>query len=221
MAHPGISLPSGGVSRTVAEFDLEHILAHSYRDFHVKGFDYLCLRRSEVETVKVYFFDGDVAQAPEAVIPHDHRYPFWTDCLAGSVTNHEFIEFHSKRYRDEAEVYDRFVYRTPLNGGDGFKWDREAWLFRAASRAYGTGAGYSMTHDRLHTITVRPDTVLRLVQFADVLALDEPTHAYRKAGDREPPSLNGLYQPMTADHALTRLAQYEVLAASLKSREAA
>lgn len=203
----------------MAALDLDHILANSFRDFHVKGFDYLCLQRSPVETVKVYFFDGDVAQAPEAVIPHDHRYAFWTDCLAGSVTNHEFVELFGKRYRDEGQAYERFEYLTPLNGGNGFTWDREAWLFRTASLNYGPGAGYSMCHDRLHTITVQPDTVLRLIQFADVVPADLPTHAFRPAGMREPPSLDGLYRPMGADHARMRIAQYEALLQ--RAREAA
>jgi hypothetical protein len=196
--------PSGQV-------DLDHVLANSFRDFHVKGFDYLCLKRSPAETVKVYFFDGDVAQMPEAVVPHDHRYPFWTDCLSGEVVNHQFVELFGKRYRDEGILHERFEYRTPLNGGDGFTWQREAWLFRTAGRVYARGGGYGMRHDELHTITVRPDTVIRLVQFADALPLDVPTAAFRPAGQRDPISLDGLYRPMDADHALMRLAQYKAL----------
>lgn len=190
--------------------DLEHILAHSFRDFHVKGFDYLCLKRSEAETVKVYFFEGDAARAPEVVIPHDHRYPFLTECLAGAVTNHEFAEMVGRKYGGDAEPYERFEYLTPLNGGNGFKWLAEAWLIRVASRLRVSGS-YAMRHDQLHTITVQPDTVLRLTQHADVVPEGVPVRAYRPAGMREPPSLDGLYRPMDADHALMRLAQYRAL----------
>lgn len=197
-----------------APIELDHVLANSYRDFHAKGFDYLCLHRSETMTVKVYFFDGDVAQSPEAVIPHDHRYQFWTDVLAGTVVNHEFIELTGERYRDEADPYERFSYLTPLNGGDGFTWEREAWLFRSTSQPFSSGDGYGMRAPQLHTITVRPDTVLRLIQWADVIPLDQPTHAYRLAGSREPPSLSGLYNRMDADHALKRIEQYRALEAT-------
>jgi hypothetical protein len=223
------SLPSGArepISRAApasepsAAWDLDHIVENSYRDFHVKGFDYLCLKRSPGETIKVYFFDGDVAKTPEAVIPHDHRYAFWTDCLAGGVVNHAFVEMMGKRYRDEAEAYERFEYRTPLNGGDGFTWEREAWLFRASSLSCGAGEGYGMTHDKLHTITVRPDTVLRLVQFYDDLPLDAPTHAFRPAGKRDPIRLDGLYNRMDADHARKRLAQYLALQTAAPSEVA-
>lgn len=189
--------------------NLEHILAHSFRDFHVKGFDYLCLKRSEAETVKVYFFEGDVAAAPEVVIPHDHRYPFLTECLAGAVTNVEFVEIMSAH--GEAPSHERFEYLTPLNGGEGFKWRAPATVALLRTCNYRPGHAYSMRADQLHTITVRPDTVLRLTQLADVVPEGVPTRAYRPAGMREPPSLDGLYRPMDADHALMRLAQYRAL----------
>lgn len=40
-------------------FDMAEVLANSYRDFHAKGLDYICLKRSFKETLKLYFFDGD------------------------------------------------------------------------------------------------------------------------------------------------------------------
>lgn len=189
--------------------DLEHILAHSFRDFHVKGFDYLCLKRSEAETVKVYFFEGDVAAAPEVVIPHDHRYPFWTECLAGAVANQEFMEIMDAF--GDAPTHERFEYLTPLNGGDGFTWRSSARVVPFSWGRYLRGHSYAMPHDQLHTITVGPDTVLRLTQLADVVPEGVPTRAYRPAGMREAPSLDGLYRPMDADHALMRLAQYRAL----------
>lgn len=189
--------------------DLDHILAHSFRDFHVKGFDYLCLKRSEAETVKVYFFEGDVAQAPEVVIPHDHRYRFLTECLAGEVWNLEFEEIFTAV--KDVPTHERFEYLTPLNGGFGFRWFAPAVVRTKHVGHYRAGDGYRMTADQLHTITVQPDTVLRLTQFADVVPVNVPTRAYRPAGMREPPSLDGLYRPMDADHALMRLRQYQAL----------
>lgn len=190
--------------------DLDHILANSFRDFHAKGLDYLCLERSPRRTVKVYFFDGDVAESPEAVVPHDHRYDFETTCLAGSVVNHAFFE--TARNERGLQTYERFDYLTPLNGGAGFTWRDTVQLWRASSVRYEPGAAYHMVASQIHTISVRPDTVLRLVQYADSVPLDAPTAAYRPAGMREAPSLDGLYRPMDADHALMRLAQYRRLA---------
>lgn len=189
--------------------DLEHILANSFRDFHVKGFDYLCLKRSPTETVKVYFFDGDVATSPEAVIPHDHRYHFETTCLAGSVVNHDFHPASPEKCA--AAPYERFDYLTPLNGGDGFKWTGMVWLNRFQSARYEAGQRYSLRAEQIHTITVRPDTVLQLIQREDVVPVGVPTSAFRPVRMKEPPSLDGLYLPMDADHALMRLRQYEAL----------
>lgn len=67
---------------------LDEILAHSFTDFHAKGLDYLCLLRSPEITVKAYFFEGDVASAPEVVVPHDHRYCFNTRVLGRCYTSH-------------------------------------------------------------------------------------------------------------------------------------
>lgn len=65
--------------------NMEEVIANSFKDFHSKGLDYICLRRSPVLTTKLYFFDGDVSKLPEVVNPHDHRYDFSTVCLSGCV----------------------------------------------------------------------------------------------------------------------------------------
>jgi hypothetical protein len=114
--------------------DLDEVLENSYRDFHAKGFDYLCLRRTPERTVKAYFFEGDVAQAPEVIAPHDHRYSFRTEVLTGSVVNRLYQPVLSET--PDAEPYELFDYATPLNGGDGFTWKKLAWLSRMPLRLY-------------------------------------------------------------------------------------
>lgn len=185
--------------------DLEHILANSYRDFHVKGFDYLCLARSPAETVKVYFFEGDVSALPEVVVPHDHRYPFSTTVLAGRSRNRRYLRGMSGLAG--ATPFEAFNYRTPLNGGDGFHWTHTDWLLETEDTPYVAGERYEQRADEIHTIQVAAEgTVLMLHQFADVVPINQPTRAYRPEGQREPLSLDGLYRPMTADYALKRLA---------------
>jgi len=188
--------------------DFEEVLANSYCDFHVKGFDYLCLRRSPEETVKVYFFEGDVATAPEVVIPHDHRYGFTTDVLSGSVAN----RLWEASTEGHGRPFEEFGYLTPLNGGDGFTWRSTAFLQRVAEDVYGQGWRYGMRHDDIHTIQVlAPQTVLLLRQFEDVVPVGQPTRAFKPSGQREAPNLDGLYRPMDADTAMARLATYREL----------
>lgn len=199
---------------------IETICANSYRDFHTKGFDYLCLTRTPELTRKVYFFDGDLHDLPELVIPHDHRYPFVTTVLAGAVRNKRFTALAMEKVHPTmrsqweaiTEPYDHFSYRTPLNGGDGFEWVGETRLM-ADRDDYGwsktRGQHWRSSETEVHTLDIRCEgTVIMLEQLADVVPIDQPTNAYRRAGDRTPPSLDGLYDRMTPDHARHRIEQF-------------
>lgn len=177
---------------------MEEVLANSYRDYHAKGLDYICLRRSPSETVKLYFFDGDVSKLPEVVNPHDHRYDFKTLCVAGCVQNICFAP-HPK-----GERFHRFAYDTPLLGGNGFTWIGEDRLAPNRHRSYRAGYSYWMDHNEIHTIRmVENETVICLIQYEDKVG-DRPTLTFTK--DREPPSLSGLYNRFSADTVLAKLA---------------
>jgi len=189
---------------------LEEMAANSYRDFHAKGLDYLCLLRTPELTLKAYFFEGDVSALPEVVVPHDHRYPFETLVLAGRSRNRRYIR--QARGLFGAAPYEAFDYMTPLNGGDGFSWSETDWLLETEDSPYVAGEFYAQRADEIHTIQVADaGTVLILKQGADVVPLDRPTRAYRPAGVREPPSLDGLYSPMGVDHVRVRLEQLGAL----------
>jgi hypothetical protein len=184
----------------IDEAQLLHALEHSYRDFHAKGLDYVCLRRSERETWKLYFFTGDVSSAPEVVHPHDHRYDFVTETLCGEVENRLYRE------SPDGEVFNGFRYLTPLNSGGGFTFDREARLWEYSRQRYGAGRVYPMTSAEIHTIRiVRHGTVLLVIQFEDVVPLDVPTRTFCR-GDA--PKLDGLYRRFTADELVKTLTRF-------------
>jgi hypothetical protein len=186
---------------------LQDICANSYRNFHAKGFDYLCVLRTPSLTRKVYFFDGDLAQQPELVMPHDHRYAFSTTVIDGSVVNKTF-ERDASFHCEGAEAYDCFDYSTPLNGGDGFTWREEVLL-----RPVGPRWEPRRRHDTwlsaskdIHTLQVLEEgTIIILDQYADVVPEGQPTSAFRPVGSRTPPSLDGLYDRMDEDHAIALL----------------
>ncbi len=179
--------------------DLDHAVENSFRDYHVKGFDYLCVRRSPTETVKLYFFDGDITRLPEVVNPHDHRYDFDTWVLAGASENVWFAE------DSRGQVFNRFRYRTPLNGGDGFSFAGETRLAETDRLRREAGGHYFMRADELHTIRiVENETVLMLRQREDVVALDAATSTFTRG---TAPSLSGLYSRFTVDQVLARLRQ--------------
>jgi len=191
------------------EVVLEHTLANSYRDFHAKGFDYLCIRRSPSETIKLYFFDGGGVDAPEVVVPHDHRYDFDTWVVAGASENAWYREVAKDDPRGQR--FNEFAYRTPLNGGDGFTFVRTASLVEFARKTYrpsprGVGPyGYTMASHDIHTIRIlEPGTVLGLIQREDVRPLGVPSNSYFREA---PPKTwdDGLYRRWTADEVLARL----------------
>ncbi|MFC3214643.1 hypothetical protein [Novosphingobium panipatense] len=197
--------------------EIETICANSYRNFHTRGFDYLCLSRTPELTRKVYFFEGDLHDLPELVIPHDHRYPFVTTVLSGAVANRIYVGLPNgphpsvrSQWEDQTEVFDHFEYRTPLNGGDGFTWAGERRLWGPeASRTRTRGEHWRSSETDIHTLDIRCEgTVILLEQLSDVLPEGIPTNAYRRVGDRTPPSLDGLYDRMTPDHARIRINQF-------------
>jgi hypothetical protein len=149
-----------------ARINIDSVAEHSFKDMHVKGFHYLCLQRSEFETTKLYFFDGDVNKAPEVVAPHDHRYDFETYVAAGAVDN---VWFRRTMSEEIGQIFNWFEYRTPLNGGNGFTFAGEEMLWEANRSRFTKGESYYMQADDLHTIRIAgSDTVLMLVQFEDV-----------------------------------------------------
>lgn len=187
--------------------EMETIIANSFRNFHAKGLDYICLARSKDITVKAYFFEGDLINAAEIVHPHDHRYDFSTEVLWGSVRNKVWTETTE---RPDAIPFHRFSYHTPLNGGNGFTWDRQTWLKLSTRALYARMGRYTSGYDAVHTLEdVTRGTVLLLWQYRDVLPDHVPSHTYGR--DREPPSLSGLYDKHTPDQIRFRLRQLETL----------
>lgn len=188
---------------------IEAIARNSFRNFHALGLDYLCLVRSPSVTIKAYFYDNPKAATPEVVCPHDHRYPFSTTVLAGQSGHIRYDVGRPDRFGG-AHRYQRFAWRTPLNGGDGFIWAGEASLAPLCHENYVAGDSYWCRADEVHTITItRSDTILLLCQLADVVPLGHPTTTFVPGSDREPPNLTGLYDEMSEDHAsklLSRLA---------------
>ena len=180
---------------------VQHVREHSYKDFHVKGFDYICLKRSPEFTCKVYFFNGDVSKLPEVVNPHDHRYQFQTRVLAGSMMDYRFVKDPG------GDVYQAFDYMTPLNGGDGFTYRGDERLLRIQGHALSGGAMLQTEHRDLHTIRMLEEgTVIMLAQFADQVPVDMPTSTFVRKGNPKPDTA-GLYSRFTEDEVVTRLNQ--------------
>ena len=192
---------------------LLNVLANSYKNFHVKGFDYICTQRSENLTLKYYFFDGDVSKMPEVVNPHDHRYDFRTTVLNGSMVDYRFQQVAMDR--PFGQVFNKFKYMTPLNGGNGFTYDGEIRLNRTASKRLENGFQLFSPAEQIHTISMREDhTVIRLEQQRDVVPLDQPTTTF--SFDEVMPDSTGLYERFTVDEVIDRL--HQIIGLELRNR---
>jgi len=211
---------AAGLSEVLLIDPIETMLQNSYRNFHAKGLDYLCLRRSPELTVKAYFYDRPTDSAPEVVCPHDHRYPFVTKVLAGQSDHYRYIE--QPEFLTDYYTHQAFNWHTPLNGGKGFEWARQCSLVRQRHERYERGQQYYCRPDEIHTIAItRHDTVLLLYQFADSVPLTTATTTYVRGDNKEPPALDGLYDQMKADHLTIRLTQLsKVLERSNDTRKA-
>lgn len=188
------------------DVSIEDVIANSFRDYHVKGFDYICVRRSPAQTVKLYFFDGDVSKMPEVVNPHDHRYDFETLCVTGCVENQWFRRVTAPESVTgwQTKTFQRFEYRTPLLGGAGFEHVGEEMLALVKQRQFDPWHLYWMNAEEIHTIRlVENETVIALMQYEDCVKDGVPTFTFTR--DREPPSLDGLYGKFTADQVFDKL----------------
>lgn len=191
--------------------DISEIVANSYKNFHAKGSNYICLQRSPNVTIKAYFFEGDVTTASEAVVPHNHRYDFVTEVLAGEMVDKHYKECPESHLGRALRAVQRWDYHTPLNGGKGFKWASESFLWWQSEHELTKGHRLYSPAEKIHTIKVKPDTVLLLTQMKDRLPEDQPTQAYSFGTKEQKPDNSGLYDKFTEDEVKDYLKKLEEL----------
>lgn len=201
------------------------LLTYSYLDFHQHGFTYLCLHKNRNNSYeKIYFFDGNVASAPEVVSPHNHRYRFRTQLLEGHYINYTFKETDNPA----AIPHWKWAYHTPLLGGKGFD-PNPTQTFLAPGpitilrpyeskyvpvRPHWMRSQYMCWHtpNEIHTIRVSPGTILHLTQEPDMVKYRKkgvPTHTYTRTPVA--PSLQGLYNKPTPSQLIPLLDRLHAL----------
>jgi hypothetical protein len=192
--------------RYVFQYNMEEVISNSYKDFHAKGMDYICLARSPEQTLKFYLLDGDVTKIPEVVNPHDYRYAFETQVLAGKMFDHRYV---IDKESENSLPYQLFDYKTPLNGGNGFMFKREEWLKKYHTETMETNTTLFSKPTDIHTIQMASDQViLCLRQFKDVISIDQPTSTWIHR-ELPKPDLVGLYSQFTPDEVRDRIKKIE------------
>lgn len=183
--------------------NLEQAAANSYRNFHAKGLDYICLSRTPNLTQKIYILDGDASKVPEVINPHDHRYSFYTLVLSGKMADHRWRT--AQEDVPDAMAYNAFDYMTRLNGGDGFTYRGKEWLVKTDRNVMSRGMSLTTQAQHVHTIQMLADqTVLLLNQFEDIYPTDRATSTW--AQDEPSVADDGLYERFTEGQIMDRLA---------------
>lgn len=187
------------VSNLLDQIDPEQVVRNSFRDYHAKGLDYVCLHRSDGLTIKAYFLNVPVGV--NVVNPHDHAYNFHTFVLKGKLKN--LIYTHNS-----GPIVNQWKYLPPTPWVDHkFKFEKPVKLGVAQDHEYCVGTGYYMTREEIHTIqALAPDTVMLLFQYKTP---DEKkrggTYLYTK--EDSPPSVYGLYNRFSEQEIETRVKQ--------------
>ena len=174
----------------------------SYRAFHHPNVDYINMGIFHDYMLKVYF----IKPTPGLLVePHSHAYPFEQHVLDGSVTNITYGE--GSKIGLPISGYNKFDYESPLNNGSGFTLVQENIDFECTSIAsYGRDGKYSLCIYDIHTIRVEVTTILFTIQFNDQV---KKTQFYSLS--KEPPSIQGLYQPWTIEKFHRKLDRLEEL----------
>lgn len=187
--------------------NMEDMLKNSYKNFHARGLSYLCLHRSQMITTKAYFYDGTpeaLAGMPDLICPHDHRYDFRTTVLAGECVHKRYTVYRNGEWQQSHMEYE---WKSPLLGGNGHTRLGLVSVKQHEEKTFRPGQSYDCRAEEIHTIAVTPGTILLLAQFADVYAPHIGTSTFvPRVGDTSSvplysPSLNELYQPMSAPEA--------------------
>jgi hypothetical protein len=178
----------------VDDLDIVFAADNSFRDFHAKGVDYICLHRTPALTVKLYLFDPAtlVVAGPgrQVVNPHSHGYNFSTHVLRGGVTNVEYL-------RGDGDGWHEIRYGSPLKGR---RWDQVTGpcsLREIGRTAYGPSRSYDFDHERIHSIEVHPETKTALLLFQHADKGKPFTLLYTRAPATPP--LDGLYKRWATD----------------------
>jgi hypothetical protein len=177
------------IQKLLQELDLDEAVKHSYLNFHAMGVDYLNLVRSPGYTAKLYLVRAE--RNKPVVNPHDHAYDFETTILFGNLTNVIYE-------RKGSLACSHYTWTPKINGGDGAKFNGDAWLREKSAIGYEKGQGYSMNIGQIHTIVPRSGIVVMFIeQFRDKLT---ETNLYEIKDGDIPVSrdLKGFYGKPTA-----------------------
>ncbi len=160
------------------QMDVEGMVQFSTVNHHVEGMDYICLHRAPGLTMKVYLIEEPInPNGGYLVSPHDHRYPFYSTVLNGSLRHHRFAVRKDIDCYEHLPLYTQMRYNPDLRVQGGkpeefFDAHRLVRLETIEAKVHRAGdEAYFVSPHEIHTlemINVATPTLIGLMQLNDV-----------------------------------------------------
>lgn len=121
------------------------VLAKSLNNVHAKEMFSLVVEGNENGRLTRFFVAGKKLKPFRAQL-HTHRYPLAITVIKGNVVQHvaEIVK--------KGIAIERFIYKSPLNGGNGLEFDKMVHI-KLTETHIPVGSIVFMSHEEYHTIS--------------------------------------------------------------------
>ncbi|MEO1093537.1 MAG: hypothetical protein AAFX01_01390 [Cyanobacteria bacterium J06638_28] len=171
------------------------MLAKSYQDYHVKGFNSIILTSAENLTIRLYIcLPGETALNPnnDNILVHNHSFDFQTQVLIGYLEN---AVYETSKVTTQEGVWHKYIYESALNNTTGemkLKFIEETPLELVKLQHVEAGASYCLHHHELHRIFVPNDRLVAML-FWQHRKIEQTPLIFSKVAQPEVFPTTGLY----------------------------
>lgn len=172
--------------------DIDFLSSNSVINHHVNGMDYLCLRRSNELTIKIYIIPKVINHNNGFLVnPHSHRYFFGSIVLKGSLRHLRFVE---NDLGDDFRLFSYDCENKKMSNG------KNAKIIVKSDDLVTKGQSYHVNTNEIHTLKILKPTIIGLVQERD--EVDRTLIMFPNGGSRFKKSKS---RPMTRWEYIQRL----------------
>lgn len=179
----------------------QHMLAKSYKDYHVKGFNSIILNSSENLTIRLYVcLPGETTlnSNNDNVLVHNHSFDFQTQVLIGYMEN---AIYEASVIKTQEGIWHKYIYESALSNTTRemrLKFVEQTPLELVKLQHVEAGASYCLHHQELHRIFV-PDDQLVAMLFWQHCKVEQTPLIFSKVAQPEVFPTTGLYNRFASE----------------------
>jgi hypothetical protein len=187
-----------------ARHNFPRLLEQSVKDFHFRGFNYVCLQFEPFQTVRLYVLDPEQPVDVSQTSVHNHLYDSQLLCLLGYLRNTVY------RVDDErGERYHAHWLRSALHPENAerrikLQPHRPVGLSVASEKTLLPGQWHYQPHTEVHSVSSDPSLPTAWMVFEFPTVKDRSTVFLRGEGERTTIETPGCYGRFGAEE-LSRL----------------